>query len=81
VSEHDVVHNHFALVAEPDGAACRFEIGQGVVYRPYPGAPAEDGTVLKVNAPANLVHVLYVGDRTAKATSADQLSSLTGDSR
>lgn len=37
-----------------------------VIYRPYPGAQAEDGRVTKVGE--TLVHVLYKGDTTAKAT-------------
>lgn len=42
-------------------------IGDWVIYRPYPGAPAEDGEVTEVRS-AGLVLVRYRGDRTAKAT-------------
>ena len=54
-------------------------VGAGVVYRPYPGAPAEDGTIVSVND--TYVMVLYVGDRTPKATRAADLSLLSGGAR
>jgi len=49
-------------------------VGAGVVYRPVHG-PAEDGTIVAVND--RYVMVLYVGDRTAKATRAEDLSFLS----
>lgn len=52
------------------------EVGDGVVYRPYPGAPAEDGTVTELRS-GGLVLVLYVGDRTAKATRITDLEPLS----
>jgi len=49
-------------------------VGAGVVYRPSHG-PAEDGTIVSVND--RYVMVLYAGDRTAKATRAEDLSFLS----
>lgn len=49
-------------------------IGAGVVYRPQHG-PAEDGEIVAVND--RYVMVLYRGDRTAKATRAEDLSFLS----
>lgn len=44
-------------------------VGRGVVYRPHPGARAEDGQIVATHAlDAGMVHVLYRGDSTAKAT-------------
>ena len=54
----------------------RARIGAGVVYRPHPDAPAEDGTITSVNE--RYVFVLYAGDRTPKATPAEALSFLVG---
>ena len=54
-------------------------IGDGVIYRPYPGARTEDGQIVRVNT--RWVFVLYRGDATPKATSADQLAPSTGTSR
>lgn len=48
-----------------------FHEGQAVVYRAYPGAPAEDGTVIRSND--RYVFVLYRGDATAKATNPTNL--------
>lgn len=39
--------------------------GLGVIYRPYPGAPGEDGTVVRCSD--TYAFVLFVGDRTPKA--------------
>lgn len=36
-----------------------FQVGDGVVYRPYPGAPAEDGVVTKLSNDPSLVFVRY----------------------
>lgn len=49
-------------------------VGMGVVYRPHPDAPAEDGDVTEIRPP--LVMVRYVGDRTAKATHPRDLTPL-----
>jgi hypothetical protein len=46
-------------------------IGRGVVYRPYPGAQGEDGTITRVSDFHVFVH--YVGDRAPKATRAEDL--------
>ena len=52
----------------------RGRIGTGVVYRPYPGAKAEDGVITGVNEEYVLVH--YVGDRAPKATRPEDLEPL-----
>lgn len=52
----------------------RAQVGAGVVYRPHPDAPAEDGTITSVND--QYVFVLYVGDRAPKATRAEDLTLL-----
>ena len=52
----------------------RARIGAGVVYRPHPDAPAEDGTITSVND--QYVFVLYAGDRTPKATPPEVLTFL-----
>lgn len=49
-------------------------IGAGVVYRPFAGAPAEDGEIVRVSD--SMVFVLYVGDRTPKATRPEDLEFL-----
>lgn len=49
-------------------------IDSGVVYRPHHGAPAEDGTIVRVTD--FHVFVLYVGDRTPKATRPEDLTLL-----
>lgn len=48
-----------------------FKEGDWVVYRPFPGAPAEDGRV--VGVVDRYVHVLYKGDTTPKATDPSDL--------
>lgn len=53
---------------------CTF--GRWVIYQPYPGAPTQDGTVVRVTK-TGLVFVLYRGDTTAKATHPDDLTPLT----
>lgn len=55
-------------------AEAREHVGRGVVYRPHPGAPAEDGTIIRVGD--SLVFVLYVGDRNPKGTRPADLSPL-----
>lgn len=55
----------------------KFEVGQGVVYRPYPGAPGEDGEVTGFSQNPNLVFVRYRGDQHSKATPVDALESLS----
>lgn len=54
-------------------------VGAGVVYQPHPDAPREDGTIVRVTD--FHVFVLYAGDRTPKATRAEDLTLLAGDSR
>lgn len=49
--------------------------GDWVVYRPYPGAPAEDGEVTEIRG--DLVMVRYRGDVTAKATRPSDLEVMT----
>ena len=49
-------------------------IGAGVVYRPGDWASPEDGMIVSVND--QYVMVLYVGDRTPKATRAEDLAFL-----
>ena len=53
---------------------CAQRIGSGVVYRPHPSAPAEDGEIVRVTD--FHVFVQYVGDRTPKATRAEDLTFL-----
>lgn len=44
-------------------------VGRGVVYRAHPEARPEDGRITSVHAlDQGIVHVLYAGDGTAKAT-------------
>lgn len=44
-------------------------VGAGVVYRAHAGARPEDGRITSVHAlDRGIVHVLYAGDGTAKAT-------------
>jgi hypothetical protein len=44
-------------------------VGRGVVYRAHPEARPEDGRITSVHAVGQgIVHVLYDGDGTAKAT-------------
>lgn len=44
-------------------------VGRAVVYRGYPDSDPEDGQIVSVHAlDAGMVHVLYRGDTTAKAT-------------
>lgn len=54
----------------------RRHIGAGVVYNPRPGTydSAEDGEITAVND--RYVFVLYVGDRSAKATLPEDLTLL-----
>ncbi|WP_426566407.1 hypothetical protein ACPPVT_07625 [Angustibacter sp. McL0619] len=57
----------------------REHVGDGVVYKPAYGADqAEDGTIVRVSS--RYVFVLYVGDRTAKATHPSMLQLLAGAS-
>lgn len=51
-----------------------FSPGDGVVYRPRPGVPAEDGTVVRCNE--SFVFVLFVGDRAPKAVAPSMLERL-----
>jgi hypothetical protein len=55
----------------------RRHIGSGVVYKPRPGTydSAEDGEIVRVSD--SYVFVLYVGDRSAKATRPEDLTLLT----
>lgn len=55
--------------------ASDFHPGDGVVYRSFPGAPAEDGTVVRCTD--SLVFVLYRGDTTPKATPPSMLSRVS----
>ena len=36
-----------------------FQVGDGVVYRPYEGAQAEDGVVVRLSSDPSLVFVRY----------------------
>lgn len=54
----------------------RERIGHGVVYRPYPGARAEDGTIHSISPSGRYVFVLYTGDRAPKATDPADLELL-----
>ncbi len=49
----------------------QFAPGDAVVYRPHPGAQAEDGEVVRTND--SYVFVLFVGDRAAKAVAPSLL--------
>lgn len=45
------------------------EVGVAVVYRAHPDARPEDGQITSTHAlDRGIVHVLYAGDTTAKAT-------------
>ena len=44
-----------------------------MVYRPYPEAQAEDGTVVRQSVGGDIVFVLFRGDVTAKACYASTL--------
>lgn len=46
-------------------------IGAGVVYRPRPDAPAEDGDITSTSA--SFVFVRFVGDRQVKACRPEDL--------
>jgi hypothetical protein len=48
-----------------------FAPGDGIVYRPYPGAPAEDGVVVRTTD--EYVFVRYRGSETPKATRREDL--------
>lgn len=48
-------------------------VGDWVVYRPHPGAPAEDGEVVEIRD-NGIVMVRYRGDITAKATRIEDLN-------
>lgn len=55
-------------------------VGRGVVYRPRPDAPAEDGQIVSMRAlGAGLVHVLYRGDETPKSTRLTDLEPAAPD--
>lgn len=52
-------------------------VGAGVVYRAHAGARPEDGRITSVHAiDTGIVHVLYAGDGTAKATRLVDLEPL-----
>lgn len=53
-------------------------IGAGVIYRPYPGAPAEDGEITSVSA--SYVFVQFTGDRHRKACRPADLELLARSS-
>ena len=57
----------------------RQNIGAGVVYEPSSGGYREDGDIVSVND--RFVFVRYVGDRSAKATSPENLTLLSGAAR
>lgn len=48
-----------------------FEVGDWVIYRSHPDAPAEDGEVTKISD--QYVYVRYRGDLDSKATYASDL--------
>lgn len=49
----------------------RLNIGAGVIYRPYPGAQAEDGNITGVSSAYVFVH--FTGDRASKAVAPELL--------
>jgi len=52
-------------------------VGRGVVYRAHPEARPEDGRITSVHAlDTGIVHVLYRGDSTAKATRLTDLETV-----
>jgi len=51
------------------------DVGRAVVYVPYPGAQAEDGTITSVND--DYVFVRYAGDNASKATRPEDLQWLS----
>ena len=62
-------------VENPITAGRTPSVGDWVVYRPYPGGPAEDGEVTEIRD--DLVLVRYRGDVTAKATRPGDLQVMT----
>lgn len=55
-------------------------VGRGVVYRGYPDSDPEDGQITSVHAiNRGMVHVLYRGDTTAKATRLVDLTPTAPD--
>lgn len=59
---------HSWLDLEPeDEQPATFAVGDWVVYRPHPDAPAEDGEITEIRN-EGLVLVRYEGDRVAKPT-------------
>lgn len=57
-------------------SAAVFYVGDAVVYRPYPGGPAEDGVVTGFNADCSLVFVRYRDQHPGAAGKATPLSML-----
>jgi hypothetical protein len=53
-------------------------VGAAVVYRSHPGAPAEDGDIVRVSD--RFVFVRFVGDRHPKACRAEDLTVAGGAS-
>ena len=53
-----------------------FAVGDPVVYRPYPGAPGEDGVVSGFSADTSLVFVRYVGQHPTAAGKATPVALL-----
>lgn len=54
-------------------------VGRAVVYRAYPDSDPEDGRITSVHAlDRGIVHVLYRGDGTAKATCLVDLETVSG---
>ena len=52
-------------------------IGRGVVYRGYPDSDPEDGQIVSVHAlDTGMLHVLYRGDSTPKATRLADLETV-----
>lgn len=48
--------------------------GDSVVYRPHPGAPAEDGVVVRMSDDPSLAFVRYRGSETPMATRVADLT-------
>jgi hypothetical protein len=53
-----------------------FPVGCGVVYTPYPGAPAEDGQVTGWSKDPSLVFVKYRGGHPSAPSQATSVTDL-----
>lgn len=59
-----------------EARSTRLEVGDGVVYRPYPGGPAEDGVVTRLSADPTMVFVRYRDQHPGAAAKATPIRLL-----